>query len=147
MPDGFFSDMAEFYHMANKGRVYLFGDGEFRTNPIHGDDLAEACIDAIRNPANEIAIGGPETMTHNEIAKLAFQESGRKVKICHIPDWIRRVILWSMKRVCNSRSYGPTEFFLTVMAIDMIAPKNGSRTLQEFFRSLKNQGNKQNNIN
>jgi uncharacterized protein YbjT (DUF2867 family) len=37
-PNGFFSDMADFYTMAKKGRVYLFGDGELKTNPIHGEE-------------------------------------------------------------------------------------------------------------
>jgi uncharacterized protein YbjT (DUF2867 family) len=43
-PNGFFSDITEVFKMAQKGRVYLFGDGEYRGNPIHGADLAEACV-------------------------------------------------------------------------------------------------------
>jgi uncharacterized protein YbjT (DUF2867 family) len=43
-PNGFFSDMAEFLTMAKRGRVCLIGKGEFRANPLHGADLAEACV-------------------------------------------------------------------------------------------------------
>ena len=43
-PNGFFSDMTEFFKMAKRGRIYLFGNGEYRCNPIHGADLAEACV-------------------------------------------------------------------------------------------------------
>ena len=32
-PTGFFSDMTEFYKMADNGRVYLFGRGEYQSNP------------------------------------------------------------------------------------------------------------------
>ena len=39
-PNGFFSDIKEVYKMAKKGRIYLFGDGNYRANPIHGMDLA-----------------------------------------------------------------------------------------------------------
>ena len=53
-PNGFFSDMSEFFNMAKKGRVYLFGNGELRTNPIHGEDLAIVCVDAIDKPAKEV---------------------------------------------------------------------------------------------
>ena len=92
-PNGFFSDMTEFYTMAQKGRVYLFGDGELKTNPIHGEDLAEICVDAIDKSDQEINVGGPETMTHNEIAALAFDSLGTKPKITHIPNWVRIAIL------------------------------------------------------
>ncbi len=46
-PNGFFSDMTEILNMAKKGRVYLFGNGEYRANPIHGADLAKACVKAL----------------------------------------------------------------------------------------------------
>ncbi len=79
-PNGFFSDMAEFQAMAKKGRIYLFGNGESKSNPIHGEDLAEVCVDAIEKPGREINIGGPETLTHNEIARtgLCFPGEGSK---------------------------------------------------------------------
>ena len=43
-PNGFFSDMKDFLEMAKKGRVYLFGDGQFKLNPIDGKDLAVVCV-------------------------------------------------------------------------------------------------------
>ena len=46
-PNGFFSDMRDFLNMAKKGKIYLFGNGEFKLNPIHGQDLAKICIDKI----------------------------------------------------------------------------------------------------
>ncbi len=86
-PNGFFSDMSEIYHMAKKGgRVYLFGgDGTLRGNPIHGEDLAEVCIDAIAGTEKEINVGGPQTLTQNEIAITAFQALGKTPKVTHIP--------------------------------------------------------------
>ena len=72
-PEWFFSDMAEFYNMAKNGTVYLSGDGEQKTNPIHGEDLAAICIRAIDGTALEITAGGPETLTYNQIATIAFE--------------------------------------------------------------------------
>ena len=135
-PNGFFSDMTEFHNMAKKGRVYLFGNGELRSNPIHGEDLATVCVDAIEKPDNEIKVGGPETLTQNEIALTAFESLGVKSKITHIPDWIRVVILKMVRISTGSRFYGPIEFFLTVMAIDMLAPEFGKHTLKEYFTKL-----------
>ena len=135
-PNGFFSDMSEFFHMAKRGKVYLFGNGELKMNPIHGEDLAAACIDAIDKPDKEIQIGGPETLTHNEIASIAFNILGEKPRIAHIPNWVRVAILRLVRLFTGSKIYGPIEFFMTVMAMDMIAPKYGKHTLKEHFRSL-----------
>jgi uncharacterized protein YbjT (DUF2867 family) len=135
-PNGFFSDMTEFYAMAKKGRVYLFGNGDFRTNPIHGEDLALVCVDAIHKPDQEIKVGGPEILTHHEIASLAFEALGVKPKITHIPNWVRIASLKFVRLVTGSKIYGPIEFFMTVMAMDMVAPKYGRHTLKAYFTDL-----------
>lgn len=135
-PNGFFSDMSEFFSMAKKGRVYLFGNGKLRANPIHGEDLAVFCVNTIERHENEIEIGGPETLTQNEIALMAFDILGRRPKITYIPDWVRITLLKLVKIFTGKRFYGPVEFFMTVMAIDMLAPEYGKRTLKEHFINL-----------
>jgi len=138
-PNGFFSDMSEFFQMAQKGRIYLFGDGRLKSNPIHGEDLARICVDAIHTQEREIPAGGPQLLSQNEIANIAFSAADRKPKITHIPDWVRRLTLKLVKALTNSKTYGPVEFFLTVMGIEMIAPKHGKHSLFEYYRELKNQ--------
>lgn len=132
-PNGFFSDMTEFYTMATKGRIYLFGDGERKINPIHGEDLAAVCVDAIDTQDTEIKAGGPETFTHNEIAALAFDVLGTKPKITYIPNWVGTAILKMIRLFSGSTFYGPIEFFMTVMAMDMVAPEYGKHTLRDYF--------------
>lgn len=135
-PNGFFSDMTEFFTMAKKGRIYLFGDGELKTNPIHGEDLAEVCVDAIDRPDQEIKVGGPQTLTHNEIAAVAFEALGVEPKITHIPNWVRVAILKMVRFFSGSKVYGPIEFFMTAMSMDMVAPEYGRHTLREYFTNL-----------
>lgn len=132
-PNGFFSDMKDFLAMAKNGRVYLFGDGEYRLNPIHGADLAEVCVDCIEKAVSEISIGGPELFTQNELAELALKTWGNKVKVVHLPDWIRRVIIFIMRTFTSSKTYGPIEFFLTMMAADAVALEYGQNQLKDFF--------------
>lgn len=136
-PNGFFSDMAEFLKMAQKGKVELFGDGEYKMNPIHGEDLAELCVNAIDTEVKTIEVGGPEVLTHNEIAELAFHTLGKKVKISYMPDWMRKTILWFARTFTSSKKYGPMEFFFTVLSMDMVAPEYGTRTLSKYFKELK----------
>jgi nucleoside-diphosphate-sugar epimerase len=123
--------------MARKGKVYLFGDGNQKANPIHGEDLAKVCVSAIESNEKEIEVGGPETLTHNEIAELAFSAVGKKTKVFHIPDFFRRLTLKVGKIFMSSKNFGPMEFFMNVMAIDMVAPKYGNHQLQNFFMDCK----------
>jgi uncharacterized protein YbjT (DUF2867 family) len=135
-PNGFFSDMAEYFKMASKGRVYLFGSGDLKANPIHGEDLAVVCSDEIIGSSTEVNVGGPQTLTQKEIAESAFRALGKQPKIIHFPDWLRSALLRMVRMFTGSRTYGPIEFFLTVMAIDMVAPEYGKRTLGDFFADL-----------
>jgi uncharacterized protein YbjT (DUF2867 family) len=136
-PSGFFSDMKEFYEMAKRGRVYLFGDGTTRANPIHGADLAKVCVDAVFQEEEVIEVGGKETLTHQQIAEIAFDAVGKETKITYIPDWVRRLLLRIAAVFMGKASYGTTEFFLNVMALDMATNKYGYHTLKEFFMRLE----------
>jgi uncharacterized protein YbjT (DUF2867 family) len=135
-PNGFFSDMAEFLKMAEKGKVYLFGSGNQKANPIHGADLAKVCVSAVESNEKEIEVGGPETITHNEIAELAFKAVRKKTKVVHIPDLLRRLTLKLGKLCMSSKIFGPLDFFMNVMAINMIAPEYGKHTLKNYFSEL-----------
>lgn len=133
-PNGFFSDMLDFLDMAKGGRVYLFGEGNLKLNPIHGADLAEVCVDAIDSSEKEIVIGGPDLLTQNEIAELALNAWDKPIKIMHLPDWTRRLTIVMARTFTSSKTYGPIEFFMTAMSVDNIAPCYGSRHLEDFFR-------------
>lgn len=137
-PNGFFSDMTEFLKMAQKGKAELFGDGNFKMNPIHGADLAKVCVEAINTEEKTIELGGPEILTHNEIVDLAFSTVNKKVNVRYMPEWIRKMILWFARTFSSSRKYGPMEFFFTVLAMDMVAPTYGKHTLLEFFKTQNN---------
>ena len=137
-PNGFFSDMTEFIKMAKKGKAELFGDGSFKMNPIHGKDLTDVCISAIGAQEKVIEVGGPEVYTHKQIAELAFKTLDKKPKISYMPEWVRKLILWSARTFTSSKTYGPMEFFLTVLAMDMVAPKYGTQTLSGYFNEVKN---------
>lgn len=133
-PNGFFSDMKDFLDMAKSGRVYLFGDGEYKLNPIHGQDLAAVVIDAVQGNEKEVIVGGPDILTQNEISRLALKAVNKPIKISHLPDWIRRWTIRLLRLATNSKTYGPTEFFLTMMAQDNIGPRHGVHRLEYFFR-------------
>ena len=132
-PNGFFSDMQDFLDMARGGRVYLLGNGEFKLNPIHGEDLAKVCLQAIETNQPEISVGGPDILTQNEIGALALTTQSKPVNITHIPDWVRKVTIILLRTFTSSKTYGPIEFFLTMMGQDNVAPRHGRHRLADFF--------------
>jgi uncharacterized protein YbjT (DUF2867 family) len=132
-PNGFFSDMLEYLQMAEKGKGFVFGDGENRINPIHGADLAAACVDAVVTQDHSIEIGGPDILTHNEILKLAFDVRNKPIQISKVPNWVNKIALGFLRLFTPVKFYGPLEFFMTVLSVDMIAPKHGSCHLKDFF--------------
>lgn len=138
-PNGFFSDMKDFLDMAQKGKVYLFGDGTKKFNPIHGADLAIACVDAITSKATEIPIGGPDILTQNEVAQAALLAYGKPMNIIHLPHALRKFIIIFLRTFTSSKTYGPYEFFLTLMAEDAIAPRFGRHRLHSFFQKEADQ--------
>jgi len=135
-PNGFFSDMLEYLQMAKKGKGYVFGSGENKINPIHGEDLAEFCVNVVNNNEKEKNVGGPDVLTHNEILKIAFDSLKKRVKVSRIPIWVRNFLLTTVRIFTPVKIYGPMEFFMTVLATDMVAPAYGKHHLKDFF--LKN---------
>ena len=133
-PNGFFSDMGDFLKMAKGGRVYLFGHGNFKLNPIHGEDLAKVCVDSIQNGVKEETVGGMDILTQNELAELALRAWDKPIKISHLPDWTRRFTIWLLRTFTSSKKYGPIEFFLTAIADDNIANQFGNKKLEDFFK-------------
>ncbi|WP_238326181.1 SDR family oxidoreductase [Marinomonas sp. S3726] len=162
-PNGFFSDIEAFYAMAKAGRAYLFGWGDVKVNPIHGEDLARFCLEAAelsshqgsqpkdsylndsphkakqtwrpRQDKRELAIGGPDIFSIKELAQLAFKAMDKPEKLMYLPDWVRKLALAVAKQL-PERVGGPAEFFLTVSGQDMVAPAYGEHHLLEHFKSL-----------
>lgn len=140
-PNGFFADIEEFYNMAQSGRVYLFGSGDVRLNPIHGADLADFILASLPNAEKELDVGGPDALSATQIAALAFQSQGKMTRITYIPDCVRKLALSVIRRLPESR-VGPAEFFLSTMEGDAIAPCLGKHHLSDYFSQLNKESNK-----
>lgn len=128
--------MKDFLEMAKKGRVYLFGDGQFKLNPIDGKDLAVVCVDKMIEGIQEETAGGQEILTQEYIAKIALKVLNKPLKITYLPDWTRRFTIWVLRTFTSSKTYGPFEFFLSAMAQDNIANQYGKLKLKDFYMKL-----------
>lgn len=135
-PTGFFSDMGEFVTMAERGRVWLIGDGTQLLNPIDGEDLAQCVLRSIDDGAEEVCVGGPERLSFNEIAALAFEAVGTTPRVTHFPQGLTGLMARVLPWVTPQSVYGPMEMFLAASALDMVAPAYGTRTLKSYFEQM-----------
>jgi uncharacterized protein YbjT (DUF2867 family) len=134
-PTGYFSDIGEVLKMARKGRVWLIGSGEHRVNPIHGADLAVTCADAVDGYELEIDVGGPQTLTWNDAATLAFEVLNKPARVSHVPA----LLMWAVVRLVRFFNHHQGEllaFFTTMATTDVVAPATGTHTLEAHFRDL-----------
>ena len=138
-PSVFYSDMTLFFKMAKakKDEILLFGKGQYAMNPIHGEDLAEVCVAQLERYEREVNVGGAEIFTQTEIACLAFEVLHKPANISYLPDWVRRLILKMGRYLLSKSMYGAMEFFLTIIAMDVVAPMQvGKHRLKAFFESI-----------
>lgn len=89
---------------------YLFGDGQFKLNPIDGKDLAVVCVDKMIAGNREETAGGQEILTQEDIAKIALRVLNKPLKITFLPDWTRKLSIWVLRTFTSSKAYGPFEF-------------------------------------
>ncbi|MEJ2209679.1 MAG: SDR family oxidoreductase [Anaerolineae bacterium] len=134
-PTGYFSDIGEYFQMAQTGRAYLIGDGKNRLNPIHGADLANVCAEALTGGDAEVPAGGPVIYSQNEIAELAFSVLGKPPRITHIPAGLARVGIGAM-RLFDRHAADLFDFFATAGRYENVAPCFGTHALDAYFREL-----------
>jgi len=137
-PTGFFSDMGEYLEMARRGRVFLIGSGWNLINPIHGADLAVTCADAVEGGPREIDVGGPEVLTHRDIAELALKSLGKRRRVSSLPVWLARLAV-ALTRLFDRQRGELLAFFTEAMTRDAVGPRTGRHRLSRYFQDLARQ--------
>lgn len=132
-PTGFFNDIAVFGEMAARGRVWLIGDDRTRLNPIHGADLAEVVREAFTSDdTSDRSVGGPDVMTQSQIAAVAFEASGRPVKVTRLPSGMVRTVGRLIEPV-NANAGANLRMFALMGELDMVGDPVGTHHLADEF--------------
>ncbi|HHE07839.1 MAG TPA: SDR family oxidoreductase [Chlorobaculum parvum] len=138
-PTGYFSDMAQFLSMARNGIMLSLGDGERKSNPIHGADLAKVCVDAAEGNTTSIDVGGPEIFTYREVTKMAANVIKKSPFTISIPVWVADG-LTAVTGLINRDIHEIALFASTVSKNDMVGPQYGTHKLQSFFEQMAAKG-------
>lgn len=135
-PTGFFSILEEILKYAQRGIGFSIGVGSSRTNPIHQQDVAAVCVEALESGEPEVAAGGPDIYTRREIVELAFKVLGKNTKIRMVSENLFKGLILPL-RVANPRLHALMDFGIAVSQTDIVAPVRGKHTLEEYFKARK----------
>ncbi|HEX7472710.1 MAG TPA: NAD(P)H-binding protein [Candidatus Limnocylindrales bacterium] len=80
--------------------VPLTGNGRQLLAPVFIDDLGAIVADALSAPAavdRVFEVGGPETMTMNEVVRTALRVAGRRRPLLHAPAALLKLAAWPLQ--------------------------------------------------
>ncbi len=78
----------------------VFGDGQYRLQPIHVDDLARLAVEQAESNDNVIIDAiGPETFTYRELVQTIGGIIGKKRPMVRVPIWLGLAVARLMGRL------------------------------------------------
>lgn len=103
-PTGYFYDIAKvFMPMVEKGEVTLLGNQPVHANVIDTKDLGEFIALHMMDPDKTYDIGGKETYSYEEIARMFFAAAGKPAVIKRAPVWLFSVLAFVNKVQKNGK--------------------------------------------
>lgn len=103
-PTGYFYDIAKvFKPMIEKGEVTLLGKKPVSANVIDTTDLADFMLLHLGDRNVTYDIGGTETYTYEEIARMFFAAAGKEPVIKHAPPFLFDVLAFVNKLKKNGK--------------------------------------------
>lgn len=112
----------------------VFGDGEYRLQPIHVDDLAELAVREGCGSENHIVDAiGPETFTYRQLVQTIGRIIGKPRRIVSVPPGLGYVLAWLVGRLVGDVVVTRQE--IRGLMADLLytdAPAAGRTTLTEW---------------
>lgn len=103
-PTGYFYDIAKvFKPMIEKGEVTLLGKKPVSANVIDTMDLADFMLLHLNDKNVTYDIGGTETYTYEQIARMFFAAAGKEPVIKHAPPFLFDVLAFINKLKKNGK--------------------------------------------
>jgi len=78
----------------------VFGNGEYRLQPIYVDDIAALAVEQGANLENVIIDAiGPETFTYKELVKVIAETIGKKRPVVSVPPAVGYLVCWILGKI------------------------------------------------
>lgn len=103
-PTGYFYDIVKVFRpMIEKGEVTLLGNTPVSANVIDTPDFADYIAAHLMDPNGIVNIGGRETYSYEEIARMCFAAAGKEPVIKHAPPFLFDVLAFVNKLKKNGK--------------------------------------------
>ena len=134
-PGGYFYDIAKvFMPMVEKGKVTLLGKKEIHANLVDTPDLAAFIVEHMTDDGALYNIGGKETYSYEEMARMFFEAAGKEPVIKRAPAWLFDVLAWVNKRKNNGKD-AIIKFSKWTLTHDMVGDTVvGSMSFAEYIK-------------
>jgi NADH dehydrogenase len=115
----------------------VFGDGQYRLQPIHVDDLASLAVEQGRKRENVVINAiGPEAFTYRELVTTIGRLIGKKRPIMSVPPWLGHAVGWLLGTLVGDVVITKEE--IEGLLADLLyveAPPVGQTALTDWIRS------------
>ena len=114
----------------------VFGDGQYKLQPIYVDDLAELAVEQGRERKNIVIDAiGPETFTYRELATVVGEIIGKKRPILSVPPALGYVAGWVIGKLVGDVMITQEEIAgLMANLLYVDAPPAGSTKLTDWAK-------------
>ncbi len=103
-PTGYFYDIVKVFRpMIEKGEVTLLGNKPVHANVISTEDFGEFIVKHMMDENKTYDVGGKETYSYEEIAKMCFEAAGKEPVIKRAPAWLFDVLAFVNKCKKNGK--------------------------------------------
>ncbi|MCD8117996.1 MAG: NAD(P)H-binding protein [Lachnospiraceae bacterium] len=97
-PTGYFYDIAKvFMPMIEKGKVSLLGKKPVHANVVDTPDFADFIVAHMCDDGKTYDVGGKETYSYEELARMFFAAAGKEPQISYAPAWLFDILAWVNK--------------------------------------------------
>ena len=141
-PTGYFYDIVKvFKPMIEKGQVTLLGKKPVSCNVIDTPDFAEFIVNHMLDDNKLYNIGGKETYTYEEIARMCFEAAGKEPVIKRAPTFLFDVLASLPKNKKNGKA-AIIRFSKFTLSQDMVGDtKYGEHSFKQFIKDSWKKGN------
>lgn len=135
-PTGYFYDIAKvFMPMIEKGKVTLLGKTPVHANVVDTPDFADFIVDHMADENKMYDVGGKETYSYEELAKMFFAAAGKEANISYAPVWLFDVLAFVNKLKKNGKE-AIIKFSKWTLTEEMVGDtKVGDASFAEYIKS------------
>jgi len=142
-PSGYFYDIVKVFRpMVEKGKVTLLGKKPVSANVVDTPDFADFILEHLPDQNAVYNVGGKETWTYEEIARMCFEAAGKEPHISTAPPWLFDVLANLPKNKKNGKQ-PIIRFSKWTLSNDMVGDtKVGSHSFKEYIHDSFTGGGK-----